>query len=124
MNKVIKMVDTKKLFLTNTSKWEKSATLMFVVLNVLDCISTFFALKLGLKEGNPILRGLFEKNILLGFAAKMLVCSIALLLCKVFDKMKLLKLINIMIAIVVSINFLWVLIILVIYIEAYARILF
>lgn len=98
------MVDTKKLFLNNTNKWEKSAILMFVVLNIIDCITTYIALELGLVEANPIMKYLFDIDIFFGFGVKMLVIILAGLLCVLLKKKKLLRILNLIVGGVVVYN--------------------
>ena len=97
------MIDIKKLFLTNTNKWEKSV-ILFIILNILDCATTYAALEFGLLEGNPIMSKLFDINIFFGFAVKMLVILLAGLYCVIAKKPKLLKLLNLIVGGVVIYN--------------------
>ena len=98
------MVDAKKLFLNNTSNWKKRVAQIFVILNLLDCISTFFALKFGLVEVNPLMRYFFNINVFYGFAIKMLVCLFVVFLCKRFNLLILLRIFNVVFVAVVMHN--------------------
>lgn len=69
-------------------------TLMFIILNLLDCISTYFGIKLGLSEGNFLLSKLFNKNIWLGFGVKMLLCIAVIVVLYFINKLYLLSIIN------------------------------
>lgn len=67
----------------------------FLILNLLDCFTTFYGIEIGLTEGNFFLNQVLEYNILLGLSIKMgLSLLIALLLIK-FKKEKLFKVLNI-----------------------------
>lgn len=88
--------------------------LTLIILNLLDCITTYFALELGLVEANPIMQYLFDIDILLGFCVKMLVIILAGLLCILLKKEKLLKVLNWIVGIIVIYNLINILIILII----------
>lgn len=69
-------------------------TAIFFILNLLDCISTFIGIKLGLSEGNFLLGKLFDINIWLGLAVKMLLCIVIVVVLYFIDKLHLLLIIN------------------------------
>lgn len=61
--------------------------IIFLVLNLLDCITTYIGVTNGLSEGNILLSRLFEINIFLGLGVKMLLAFIiALLINKKYFK--------------------------------------
>ena len=88
--------------------------LTLIILNVLDCATTYAALEFGLLEGNPIMSKLFDINIFFGFGVKMLVITLAGLLCVLLKKKKLLKVLNWIISIIVIYNLINILIVLII----------
>lgn len=76
----------------------------FLLLNILDCITTYIGLQSGLMEANFLLSGLFNLNIFLGLGAKMAVSGIVAFLLAKFNKLRLLKIINVAFAIIVIWN--------------------
>lgn len=88
--------------------------LLFILLNLLDCISTYFGLKLGLSEGNFLLGKLFSQNIWLGLAVKMFLSLVVLAVLYFIDKLYLLKIINYVLGVIVALNIIYVIIALII----------
>lgn len=74
--------------------------ILFIILNILDCITTYIGIKCGLSEGNILLSRLFEINIFLGLGVKMLLAVIIALLLK----KSLFKLLNIAFTVIVVWN--------------------
>ena len=78
--------------------------ILFILLNLIDGLTTIAGLKFYLLEGNTLLRSLFEYNPFLGLAVKIALCLITALLLKLFNKLHLLKIINIAFALIVIWN--------------------
>lgn len=76
------------------SKIPKLYITIFILLNILDCVTTYIGLKMGLLEANFMLSKLFSVNIFLGLAVKMGLSIVAILLLTMIKKLKLLKIIN------------------------------
>lgn len=77
---------------------------IFILLNILDCITTYIGLQTGLIEANFLLSGLFTINVFLGLGAKMGLSIATILLLVALKKLKLLKVINIALGVVVLWN--------------------
>lgn len=82
----------------------KKSVILFIILNILDCITTYIGIKCGLLEGNILLRYFFDFNIYFGLLIKMLLAGGIVLLLGLFKKIKLLKIINIAFIIIVCWN--------------------
>lgn len=80
--------------------------LTFLILNLLDCITTYIGITNGLSEGNILLVYLFDINIWLGLGVKMI---LAIIIALVINK-KYFKSLNIAFAIIVVWNILLILV--------------
>ena len=75
----------------------------FIVLNLLDCITTFIGIRYGLAEANILLASLFKHSIWLGLGVKMLLAlAIGFLVFK--KRINLFKPLNIAFIIIVLLN--------------------
>ena len=82
----------------------KKTVILFIVLNLLDCVTTYIGIQSGLSEGNILLSFLFDYNLFLGLIVKMILAGGVVLLLGLFKKIKLLKIINIAFIIIVCWN--------------------
>lgn len=82
----------------------KKLIIIFIILNLLDCITTFIGIKLGLVEANFFLRFFMNYHVLLGLGVKMLLAGGVVLLLGLFKKIKLLKIVNIAFTVIVCWN--------------------
>lgn len=78
--------------------------ILFILLNICDCITTYQGLQMGLHEGNIFLRELFEKNIYVGLGVKLGFAVVIGVLLIIFGKAHLLAIINIAFALIVIWN--------------------
>ena len=78
--------------------------ILFILLNVCDCLTTYKGFQMGLFETNIFLRGIFEKNIFAGLAVKMGLAIAVVILLAVFKKQKLLPILNIAFSLIVMWN--------------------
>ena len=82
--------------------------LLFLILNILDCVTTYIGIQSGLSEGNILLSFLFNYNIYLGLIVKMLLAGGVVLLLHLLKKQHLYKIINIAFAAIVVWNIVWI----------------
>lgn len=82
----------------------KKLIIIFIILNLLDCITTFIGLKMGLMEANLFLGFFMKHSIILGLAVKMALAGGVVLLLHLIKKMKLLKIVNIAFTVIVCWN--------------------
>ena len=82
--------------------------LIFLILNILDCITTFIGIKCGLSEGNFLLSFLFNYNLFLGLCVKMILAGGVVLLLHLLKKQHLYKALNIAFAAIVIWNVVWI----------------
>ena len=73
----------------------KKTVILFIVLNILDCVTTYIGVTQGLLEGNILLSSIFQYNIWLGLAVKMLLAVGVTILLLLAKKKKLFKPLNI-----------------------------
>lgn len=78
--------------------------ILFILLNVCDCLTTYKGLNMGLFEANIFLRGIFAKNIYAGLAVKMGLVIAVVILLALIKKLHLLPILNIAFAIIVIWN--------------------
>lgn len=79
--------------------------LLFLILNILDCVTTYIGVTQGLSEGNILLSWLFEINIYLGLTIKMI---LAIIIALLINK-KYFKPLNIIFSVIVIWNILMIL---------------
>ena len=85
-----------------------TSMLTFLVLNILDCVTTYIGITQGLSEGNILLSFLFNYNIYLGLSVKMLLAGGVVLLLHLLKKQHLYKALNIAFAAIVVWNAVWI----------------
>ena len=81
---------------------------LFLILNILDCITTYIGIQSGLSEGNILLSFLFNYNIYLGLIVKMILAGGVVLLLHLLKKQHLYKVLNIAFAAIVVWNIVWI----------------
>lgn len=85
--------------------------IIFILLNLLDSLLTYLGITSGkCEEGNLLLQKLFEQNLFLGLGIKMLLAIIIALIIKKW-KPDLFKILNLIFALIVIWNFIWVVIV-------------
>ena len=82
--------------------------LLFLILNLLDCVTTYIGIQSGLTEGNILLSFLFNYNIYLGLIVKMILAGGVVLLLHLLKKQHLYKVLNIAFAAIVVWNVVWI----------------
>lgn len=82
--------------------------LTFLILNILDCVTTYIGIQSGLSEGNILLSFLFNYNIYLGLIVKMILAGGVVLLLHLLKKQHLYKALNIAFAAIVVWNAVWI----------------
>lgn len=82
--------------------------LTFLILNILDCVTTYIGIKSGLSEGNILLSFLFNYNIYLGLIVKMILAGGVVLLLHLLKKQHLYKVLNIAFSAIVIWNAVWI----------------
>lgn len=82
----------------------KKLIIIFIILNLLDCITTYIGISNGLVEANLLLGYFMEYSVILGLAIKMLLAIVIVGLLKTFNKVKLLKAVNIAFCMIVVWN--------------------
>ena len=81
---------------------------LFLILNILDCVTTYIGIQSGLSEGNFLLSFLFNYNIYLGLIVKMILAGGVVLLLHLLKKQHLYKVLNIAFAAIVVWNIVWI----------------
>ena len=84
--------------------------LMFIILNILDCITTEIGLNAGLYEANSFMRALFSIDHGLGYFIKMILALLVVIILSIWHKEHLFKILNIGFSIVVISNIIWTLV--------------
>lgn len=84
--------------------------LMFIILNILDCVTTEIGLRSGLYEANSFMRALFSIDYGLGYFVKMLLALVVVIVLTLWQKEHLFKILNIAFTVVVISNIVWTLI--------------
>ena len=82
--------------------------LTFLILNILDCVTTYIGIQSGLSEGNILLSFLFNYNIYLGLIVKMILAGGVVLLLHLLKKQHLYTALNIAFAAIVVWNAVWI----------------
>lgn len=82
--------------------------ILFLILNLLDCITTYIGVKSGLGEGNIFLNYLFSSDLIVGLIVKLILAIVIALLVQ-FKNKKLFKPLNIVFSIIVAWNILIIL---------------
>lgn len=80
----------------------------FLILNLLDCVTTYIGIQIGLSEGNFLLNFLFNYNIYLGLSVKMTLAGGVMLLLHLLKKQYLYKALNIAFSVIVIWNAVWI----------------
>ena len=86
----------------------KKTVILFIVLNLLDCVTTYIGIQSGLSEGNILLSFLFDYNLFLGLIVKMILAGGVVLLLHLLKKQHLYKILNIAFAAIVVWNIVWI----------------
>lgn len=73
----------------------KKLVILFIILNLLYCITTYIGITQGLIEGNALLSFLFNYNIYLGLIIKMILAGAVILLLHLLKNNHLYKALNI-----------------------------
>ena len=84
--------------------------LMFIILNILDCVTTEIGLRVGLYEANSFMRSLFSIDHGLGYFIKMMLALTVVIVLTLWHKEHLFKILNIGFSIVVISNIIWILV--------------
>ena len=74
----------------------KKTVILFLILNILDCVTTYIGIQSGLSEGNILLSFLFNHNLFLGLCVKMILAGGVVLLLHLLKKQHMDLLRNIM----------------------------
>jgi hypothetical protein len=80
------------------------SSIMFLILNLLDCLSTYVALSLGCVEANIFMRSLIDVNSILGYSIKMFLSVLTIIILHLIHKEHLIKILNYCFACVVLFN--------------------
>lgn len=86
----------------------KKTVILFLILNILDCVTTFIGIKCGLSEGNILLSFLFNYNLYLGLIVKMILAGGVVSLLHLLKKQHLYKALNIAFGAIVIWNAVWI----------------
>jgi hypothetical protein len=86
----------------------KKTVILFIILNLLDCITTYIGVTQGLTEGNFLLNFLFDYNLYLGLIIKMILAGGVVLLLHLLKKQHLYKALNIAFGAIVIWNAVWI----------------
>ena len=78
--------------------------ILFILLNVCDCLTTYKGLNMGLFEGNIFLREIFAESVFAGLGVKLGLAIAIVILLAVFKKQKLLPILNIAFTLIVMWN--------------------
>ena len=78
--------------------------ILFILLNVCDCLTTYKGLQMDLYEVNILFNKIFEYNVFVGLVVKMILAIVVVILLAHIDKLHLLPIINIAFVLIVIWN--------------------
>lgn len=78
--------------------------ILFILLNICDCLTTYKGLNMGLFEANIFLREILAKNLITGLAVKMGLVIAVIVVLALINKLHLLPILNIAFALIVMWN--------------------